>query len=69
MVRGMYMRSKNTDTPIDIIFNQYLSPFIKQKFITQKEYNIVLKKWIIHSLETYPDAKYTDRVKKIVNSI
>jgi hypothetical protein len=69
MVRGMYMRSKNTDTSIDIIFHQYLNPFIKQKFITQEEYNIVLKKWIIHSLETYPDAKYTDRVKKIVNSI
>lgn len=69
MVEGMYARSQAENTPLDYIFTNYLTPFIESEYITQNEYLIVMKAWVTRSLELYPDAEFSARVKSIVNSI
>jgi hypothetical protein len=69
MVEGMYARSKAQNTPLDQIFDSYLLPFIKSKYISEPEYHEVLKVWVTKALELYPDAKFSTRVNHIVNSI
>lgn len=65
MVRGMYYRSKKEGKDINTIFNNYLYPFIEDGFISDKEYDIIFKKWMIYALETYPDINVSISDKKI----
>ena len=72
MVKGMYVRSKNEDVEIDKIFDKYLHPFLESGKITQDQYLTVLKAWVEHTLENYPDAKlstYREKINKIVDQI
>jgi hypothetical protein len=69
MVEGMYVKSKVQHRNLDEIFNDYLSPFIDSKYITQSEYLQVMNTWVTHALELYPDAKFSNKVKSIINSI
>ena len=72
MVKGMYMRSKNEDVEIDKIFDKYLYPFLESGKITTDQYLTVLKAWVEHTLENYPDAKlstYREKINKIVDQI
>ena len=69
MVEGMYVRSQIEKTDLDEVFDNYLLPFIESKYITQSEYSIIMNTWVKHALELYPDVKFSNRVKSIINSI
>lgn len=69
MVEGMHTRSKVQQVDLDIIFNNYLMPFIESGYITNSEYLKVMKVWIFHALENYPDSKFSKNVKSIIDSI
>lgn len=69
MVEGMYASSQAQNIPLDQVFDGYLIPFIKSSYITQDEYNQVMKTWITKALELYPDAMFSAKVYHIVNSI
>jgi len=69
MVEGMYARSQYLDTPLDYVFADYLQPFVQSKYMTADEYQIVLETWVKYALERYPDASFSNKVEKIVNSL
>lgn len=69
MVEGMWARAKAQDLPLDYVFDDYLRPFVQSKYISMEEYQDVLKAWVKHALQLYPDAKFSTRVSKIVDSI
>jgi hypothetical protein len=69
MVEGMLARSKVLDKPLDYIFDDYLIPFVQSKYITKEEYEEVIKTWVKFALEKHPDANFSKKVEKIVNSI
>lgn len=69
MVEGMWARSQHLDMPLDYIFDDYLIPFVQSKYITVDEYDEVKTTWIKHALEKHPDANFSKKVEKIVNSI
>lgn len=69
MVEGMYASSKFQNVPLDSVFDDYLLPFVKSKYVSKSEYNIVMNTWVKYALSRYPDAVFSAKVKKIVNSI
>jgi hypothetical protein len=69
MVEGMYAKSKESGKELDLIFIDYLSPFIKNGFMKESEFNKVVTVWIKKALELYPDANFSNRATKIINSI
>lgn len=69
MVEGMYARSKEQDRFLDDIFNDYLTPFIESGYISQPEYQKVIKTWITRALELYPDAKFSKKANQIISNI
>lgn len=72
MVKGMYERSKEEGVDINMLFDKYLIPFIKNGTITEEEYSEVFKKWLIHALEKYPDVDisfFNPKINKIVHSL
>lgn len=72
MVLGMYIRSKSQNIPLDVLFDKYLTPFIENKKISNKEYSEVFKIWLKHALSNYPDAllsQNSPKIQQIVNSI
>jgi hypothetical protein len=69
MIEGMYIKSKESGKELDIIFLDYLSPFINNGFMKPSELEEVMNTWIIRSLEVYPDAKFSNDATKIINSI
>jgi hypothetical protein len=69
MVEGMYSKSQESGKELDLIFLDYLSPFIKNGFMTSSELSEVLSTWIKRALELYPGAKFSQKANKIINSI
>jgi hypothetical protein len=69
MVEGMYVKSKEANRDLDLIFLDYLSPFLINGFIKRFELDKVMSVWIKHALELYPDAKFSPKANKIINSI
>ena len=69
MVEGMYARSKSEHRNLDQIFNDYLQPFIESEYITISEYWLVMRVWVKSALELYPDARFSNNVRSIINSI
>jgi hypothetical protein len=69
MVEGMYTRSKVQNINLDKIFDDYLLPFIESEYINKSEYLKVMQVWIFHALEVYPDCKFSNKVKSIIDSI
>ena len=69
MVEGMYTRAKAQNTYLDKIFDGYLLPFIESGYINKSEYLEVMHAWIFHALEVYPDSKFSNKVKSIIDSI
>jgi hypothetical protein len=69
MIEGMYVRAKESNIDLDKAFFEYLSPFIKSKYITKSEFQKVMNVWIKRAVELYPDAKFSPSAKKIIDSI
>lgn len=69
MVEGMYASSRIKEIPLDYVFHDYLTPFVQSKYITLDEYDQVMEVWVKAALEKYPDAVFSKKVDKIVNSI
>jgi hypothetical protein len=69
MIEGMYVRSKYKKVPLDEIFVEYLTPFLRTKYITDDEFQKVMVMWITKALEVYPDANFSISAKKIIDSI
>lgn len=69
MVTGMYARSVEEKRPLDIIFYEYLRPFVKSDYISTEEFEKTMKTWITHAIERYPDAKFSPKADQIINSI
>jgi hypothetical protein len=69
MISGMYIRSKTSGVPLDLIIKQYFKPLIKSNFITKENFKEIFNKWIPFIVSRYPDANLTDSVDKIINKI
>lgn len=69
MVTGMYTRSIEEGRPLDVIFYEYLRPFVKSEYINVKEFEKTMKTWITHAIEKYPNAKFSSKADQIINSI
>jgi hypothetical protein len=69
MVEGMFARAQELNQPLDAIFDDYLQPFIKSKYISSQEYDRVMQTWVKYAIERYPEANFSKKVEKIVNSI
>jgi len=69
MVEGMYVSSKEQQRSLDEIFHEYLRPYIISKYISHDEYSKVMQVWVKYALQRYPDADFSKKVEKIVNSI
>ena len=69
MTEGMYASSKAQNIPLDQVFDNYLLPLIQSGYISDHEYNKVIRVWVTRSLELYPDATFSTKVDHIVNSI
>lgn len=69
MVEGFYARSKELNLSLDDVFINYLSPFLISKYITDQELNKVMEVWVKYALEKYPDANFSNKVKKIIFSL
>lgn len=69
MVEGFYIRANHLKVPLDSIFNDYLAPFVESSYITKEEFNKVMEVWVKYALQRYPEATFSKKVEKIVNSI
>lgn len=69
MVTGMYASAKQQKKPLDVVFDEYLQPFIKSKYITPTEYLKVMQKWVTFAAQFYPDVKFSSKVDQIINSL
>lgn len=72
MVKGAYNRSKKQSVPIDKIFDKYLYPFMMAGRMTNEQYLQVLKAWVNHALENYPDSDFStedEKISSIINKI
>lgn len=69
MTEGMYASAKAQNVPLDQVFDNYLLPLIQSGYISEAEYNKVIRVWVTRSLELYPDATFSTKVDHIVNSI
>lgn len=69
MVKGMYSRSVEEGKPLDLIFYEYLKPFVKTKYISTKEFELTMRTWITHAIERYPDSNFSPKANKIINLI
>ncbi len=72
MVKGAYERSKEQEVKIDKIFDKYLYPFMMSGKMSEDQYLEVLKAWVKHTLENYPDADLSmedSKIKSIVDKI
>jgi hypothetical protein len=69
MVEGMYANANFSKKPLDQMFSEYLEPFVQTGYITHEQYAQVLETWVKFALERYPDAIFSKKVEKIVNSI
>jgi hypothetical protein len=72
MVKGAYYRSKKQGVKIDKVFDKYLYPFIMANRMTKSEYLQVLRAWVTHALENYPDADFSiedQKISSIINKI
>jgi hypothetical protein len=69
MVEGMFARAQELNQPLDAIFDDYLQPFVKSKYINPQEYDKVMQTWVKYAIGRYPDVNFSKNVEKIVNSI
>ena len=69
MIEGFEARARVLDVPLDYVFTDYLTTFVRSKYITVEEYQQVMQQWVKYALEKYPDASFSKNVDKIVNSI
>jgi hypothetical protein len=69
MIEGMYASSQAQNIPLDQVFDNYLIPLIQSDYMSQAEYDHVIKVWVTRALELYPDATFSTKVKHIINSI
>lgn len=69
MIVGMQNRSRETNIPLDHIFMDYLTPFVKSAYISADECKEVMEAWVKQALENYPDANFSHKVDKIIKNI
>jgi len=72
MVEGMYARSKEEGVALDLVFDNYLYPFLEVGKISKSEYLETLHIWIKYALENFPDSEFSEDnkiVQTIINSI
>ena len=69
MVEGMYANSKFRKVPLDHVFSEYLSPLFNAKYLSKKEYDIVMYAWVKFAIERYPDSLFSSQVDHIINSL
>jgi len=69
MIVGMHARSQEEDRALDEIFVEYLRPFLETDYINSHEFQKTMSTWIKKAVELYPDAKFSTKADKIINSI
>jgi hypothetical protein len=69
MVEDKYIQAKAEGRPVDVVMLSYLHPFIKDGFMTQEEFKRVYSIWIKRAIELFPDANFSNKVQKIINTI
>lgn len=60
MVAGMYTTAVKRRMPLDQVFSNYLTPFIKSGMMNQREYSIVMNAWIDFAKQKYPAAVFSN---------
>lgn len=69
MVKGMYASSNYQKIPLDEVFINYLTPFLKWEYITQDEMEKIIKEWIKYALEEYPTSNFSNKYIKYIESL
>ena len=69
MVEGMYGKSQESNTPLDVVFINYLNPLVKNQFMTTQELAKVMEVWVTWAIEHYPDAKFSPLMDDIINNL
>jgi hypothetical protein len=69
MVKGMYASSNYQKIPLDNVFDEYLTPFVKWKYITQDEMDKIIQVWIKYALEEYPTANFSNKYLKYIETL
>jgi len=69
MVEDKYIQAKAEGRPVDMVMMSYLYPFIKDGFMTEEEFKRVYSIWIKRAIELFPDANFSNKVQKIINTI
>lgn len=68
-VKGSFFQSQERKVPIDQIFKEYLTPFLKVNFITQDQFNQVINQWITRAVELYPNSKFSDSSNSLISKL
>lgn len=63
MIKGMNRRAVIENRPLDEIFIEYFEPFLKHGFMTQEQYEEVMKKYIEYAIRHKPNAKFSQKAK------
>jgi hypothetical protein len=69
MIEDKYLQAKHENRPVDDIISQYLYPFVKDGFMTSSEFKKVHSIWIKRAIELFPDAIFSKKAQKIIDSI
>lgn len=63
MVKGMNRRAIIEKRPLDEVFIEYFEPFLKHGFMTQDQYEEVMKTYIEYAIRHKPNAKFSRKAK------
>lgn len=63
MVSGMRLSAEKKGTPIDQEFSDYLIPILQGGFITQDQFDFVIKTWLTFTIKHFPDTKISSKYR------
>lgn len=67
MIKGMNRRSQIEGKPLDQIFKEYFDPFLKHGFMTDEQYNEVMKTYIEYAVKHKTNALLSKNAKSYIN--
>lgn len=69
MVQGMKSSAIKQGKTLDQVFIEYLTPFLKDKFITKSQFDKIITNWTKAAITQDPSIKFSKSVDSIINSI
>jgi hypothetical protein len=66
MVNGMHLSAVKKRIPIDQEFESYLSAFLESGFMTEQEFEKVMKAWLIFAINKFPTVQISNKYGSLV---